>query len=43
MAETLSIVSERVDDIPVLLAQLARMGCNPCWTSTFPPMATGWA
>jgi hypothetical protein len=26
MAETLSIISERVDDIPQLLAQLERMG-----------------
>ena len=29
MAETLTIVSERVDDIPVLLAQLARLGVQP--------------
>jgi hypothetical protein len=26
IAETLSIISERVDDIPQLLAQLERMG-----------------
>ena len=29
MAETLTIVSERVDDIPVLLAHLARLGLQP--------------
>jgi hypothetical protein len=29
MAETLTIRSERVDDIPVLLAQLDRMGVQP--------------
>jgi hypothetical protein len=29
MAETLTILSERVDDIPVLLAQLDRMGVQP--------------
>jgi transposase len=29
MAETLQIISERVDDIPVLLAQLERMGVQP--------------
>jgi transposase len=28
-AETLTIVSERVDDIPVLLAHLDRMGLQP--------------
>ena len=41
MAERLSIISERVDDIPLLLAQLERMGVRPRWTSTSPPMATG--
>lgn len=29
MAERLSIISERVDDIPLLLAQLERMGVRP--------------
>jgi transposase len=29
MAETLKIISERVDDIPLLLAQLERMGVQP--------------
>jgi transposase len=29
MAETLTIISERVDDMPVLLAQLDRMGLQP--------------
>ena len=29
MAEALTIVSERVDDIPVLLAHLARLGLQP--------------
>jgi len=29
MTETLTIISERVDDIPLLLAQLERMGLQP--------------
>jgi hypothetical protein len=29
MAERLTIISERVDDIPVFLAQLERMGLQP--------------
>jgi len=29
MAERLNIISERVDDIPLLLAQLERMGVRP--------------
>jgi hypothetical protein len=29
MAESLQIISERVDDIPLVLAQLARMGVQP--------------
>ena len=41
MNETLTIFSERVDDIPLLLAQMARMGVQPRWTHTFPRMATG--
>jgi hypothetical protein len=29
MAENLTMISERVDDIPLLLAQLERMGLQP--------------
>jgi hypothetical protein len=29
MNETLTVLSERVDDIPLLLAQMARMGVQP--------------
>jgi len=29
MNETLTILSERVDDIPLLLAQVVRMGVQP--------------
>jgi hypothetical protein len=29
MNETLTLLSERVDDIPLLLAQIARMGVQP--------------
>jgi hypothetical protein len=29
MAEPLTIISERVDDLPVLLAQLDRLGVRP--------------
>jgi transposase len=36
MAETLTIISERVDDIPVLLAQLERMGVQPLLDEHFP-------
>ena len=36
MAETLEIISERVDDIPLLLAQLARMGVQPMLDEHFP-------
>ena len=36
MAETLTIVSERVDGIPVLLAQLNRMGLQPLLDEHFP-------
>jgi transposase len=36
MAERLSIISERVDDIPLLLAQLARMGVQPLLDEHFP-------
>jgi transposase len=36
MSETLSITSERVDDIPLLLAQLARMGLQPLLDEHFP-------
>jgi hypothetical protein len=43
MAEILSMVRERVDDLPILWAHLDRLGGNPYWTSIFPRMATGWA
>jgi hypothetical protein len=36
MAETLQSISERVDDIPGLLAQLARMGVQPLRDVHFP-------
>jgi transposase len=48
MAETLTIVSERVDDIPVLLAQLDRMGLQPLLDEHFPThgnwvgLSLGW-
>src|SRR5919106_5116636 len=48
MAETLQIISERVDDIPVLLAQLARMGVQPLLDEHFPThghwvgLSLGW-
>ena len=43
MTETFTILSERVDHMPILLADRDRMGVQPCWTSIFPPMASGWA
>jgi transposase len=48
MAETLSIRSERVDDIPLLLAQLDRMGLQPVLDDCFPThgnwvgLSLGW-
>jgi transposase len=48
MAETLTIVSERVDDIPVLLAHLDRMGLQPLLDEYFPThgnwvgLSLGW-
>lgn len=48
MAETLTIVSERVDDIPVLLAQLDRLGVQPLLDEHFPThgnwvgLSSGW-
>ena len=36
MAETLTIISERVDDMPLLLAQLERMGVQPLLDEYFP-------
>ena len=48
MAETLTIVSERVDDIPVLLAQLDRLGLQPLLDEHFPThgnwvgLSLGW-
>src|SRR5687768_9326508 len=35
MAERLTIISERVDDIPLLLAQLERMGLQPLLDERF--------
>ena len=43
MTEHLTLTTERVDDIPLLLAQLERMGLKPCWTSILPPTGTGSA
>jgi transposase len=48
MAESLKIISERVDDIPVLLAQLERMGVQPLLDEHFPThgnwvgLSLGW-
>jgi transposase len=48
MAETLTIRSERVDDIPLLLAQLDRMGVQPLLDAHFPThgnwvgLSLGW-
>jgi transposase len=39
MRETLTITSERVDDIPLLLAQLERMGLQPLLDEHFPTHA----
>jgi hypothetical protein len=36
MAETLTLVSERVDDMPALLAHLARLGLQPLLDEHFP-------
>jgi len=36
MNETLTILSERVDDIPLVLAQVARMGVQPLLDTHFP-------
>jgi hypothetical protein len=40
MTETFPIMSERVDDIPLLLAQLARMGVRPLLDKHFPTHGT---
>jgi hypothetical protein len=48
MAERLSIISERVDDIPLLLAQLEQMGVRPLLDAYFPAhglwvgLSLGW-
>jgi transposase len=48
MAETLQMISERVDDIPLLLAQLERMGVQPLLDEHFPThgnwvgLSLGW-
>ena len=48
MNETLTILSERVDDIPLLLAQVARMGVQPLLDTHFPThgnwqgLSLGW-
>jgi hypothetical protein len=41
MAETLTLVSERVDDMPVLLAHLARLGLQPLLDEHFPTHGNG--
>ncbi len=48
MAERLPIISERVDDIPLLLAQLEQMGVQPLLDEHFPThghwvgLSLGW-
>jgi transposase len=48
MSEKLTIISERVDDIPLLLAQLERMGVQPLLDAHFPThgnwtgLSLGW-
>jgi transposase len=48
MSENLTIISERVDDIPLLLAQLERMGVQSLLDEHFPPhgnwegLSLGW-
>jgi len=48
MAETLTIVSERVDDIPLRLAHLDRIGLQPLLDEHFPThgnwvgLSLGW-
>ena len=48
MAETLPIVSERVDDVPLLLAELDHMGVQPLLDKHFPTpgnwvgLSLGW-
>ena len=41
MNEIPHIITERVDDIPLLLAQMQRMGLPTLLTTIFPPTATG--
>jgi transposase len=48
MAETLTIVSERVDDMPIWVAQLDRLGLQPLWDGHVPThghwvgLSLGW-
>src|SRR5215468_138399 len=48
MDETLTIITERIDDIPLLLAQLTRMGVQPLLDEHFPThgnwegLSLGW-
>ena len=48
MNETLTIFSERVDDMPLLLTQMARMGVQPLLDTPFPThgnwqgLSLGW-
>src|SRR5919198_1112437 len=48
MAEKLALISERVDDIPLLLAQIERMGLQPLLDEHFPThgnwlgLSLGW-
>jgi transposase len=41
MAEKLTLISERVDDVPLLLAQLERMGIPPLLDKHFPTHGNG--
>jgi transposase len=48
MSETFTVISERVDDLPLLLAQLERMGVQPLLDTHFPThgnwtgLSLGW-
>ncbi len=40
MGEEVGIKNERVDDIPLLRAQMERMGIQPCWIAVSPRTET---
>jgi hypothetical protein len=43
MAETLTLSSDRVDDLPLVLAPLERLGLQALLDEPCPPLGTGWA